>query len=57
MCTNCLVNTGPNLLTIFKEDWTINVVSRVLSRQMLVTYDGRLTKGNHKRLNISTLCS
>ncbi|KAH3692825.1 hypothetical protein DPMN_194579 [Dreissena polymorpha] len=37
-----------NLLTKFHDDWTINVASRVLTRQMLTPHNGRLTKGNHK---------
>ncbi|KAH3883282.1 hypothetical protein DPMN_007237 [Dreissena polymorpha] len=32
-----------NLLTKFHKDWTINVASRVLTRQLL-THDGRRTK-------------
>ncbi|KAH3702591.1 hypothetical protein DPMN_077615 [Dreissena polymorpha] len=45
-----------NLLTIFHEDWTINVASRELTMQTLTpqnarrtTDTGRRTKGNHKR--------
>ncbi|KAH3863564.1 hypothetical protein DPMN_026553 [Dreissena polymorpha] len=44
-----------NLLTKFHEDWTINVASRELRRQMLTphnaqrkTDDGRRTKSDHK---------
>ncbi|KAH3817248.1 hypothetical protein DPMN_118780 [Dreissena polymorpha] len=44
-----------NLLTKFHEDWTINVASRELTRQMLTphnarctTDDARRTKGDHK---------
>ncbi|KAH3883564.1 hypothetical protein DPMN_007524 [Dreissena polymorpha] len=44
-----------NLLTKFHEDWTINVASRELTRQMLTphkaqrtTDDARWTKGDHK---------
>ncbi|KAH3827335.1 hypothetical protein DPMN_129267 [Dreissena polymorpha] len=37
-----------NLLANFREDWTINVASRVLTRQMLTPYNGRRTKGDHK---------
>ncbi|KAH3702353.1 hypothetical protein DPMN_077368 [Dreissena polymorpha] len=40
-----------NLLTIFHEDWTINVASRELTRQNArrTTDTGRRTKGDHKR--------
>ncbi|KAH3851374.1 hypothetical protein DPMN_093854 [Dreissena polymorpha] len=37
-----------NLLTKFHEDWTINVVFRELTRQMLTPHNGRRTKGDHK---------
>ncbi|KAH3741566.1 hypothetical protein DPMN_048291 [Dreissena polymorpha] len=44
-----------NLLTKFHEDWAINVVSRVFTRQMLTphkgrrtTHDAQRTKGDHK---------
>ncbi|KAH3713336.1 hypothetical protein DPMN_073126 [Dreissena polymorpha] len=37
---------GTNVLTKFHEDQTINVASRVFTRQMLTT-DARRTKGNH----------
>ncbi|KAH3778344.1 hypothetical protein DPMN_179799 [Dreissena polymorpha] len=37
---------GTNVLTKFHEDRTINVASRVLTRQMLTT-DARRTKGDH----------
>ncbi|KAH3729567.1 hypothetical protein DPMN_055538 [Dreissena polymorpha] len=39
-----------NLLTKFHEDWTINVASRVLTRQMLTRMmdNARRTKGDHK---------
>ncbi|KAH3819847.1 hypothetical protein DPMN_121589 [Dreissena polymorpha] len=37
-----------NLETKFHEDWTINVASRELTRQMLMTPDGRRTKSDHK---------
>ncbi|KAH3720170.1 hypothetical protein DPMN_063064 [Dreissena polymorpha] len=37
-----------NLLTKFHQDWTINVASRVLTRQMLTPHNARRTKGNHK---------
>ncbi|KAH3875589.1 hypothetical protein DPMN_038858 [Dreissena polymorpha] len=44
-----------NLLTKFHEDWTKNVASRELTRQMLTphnarrtTDDARWTKGDHK---------
>ncbi|KAH3799549.1 hypothetical protein DPMN_153159 [Dreissena polymorpha] len=44
-----------NLLTKIHEDWTINVLSRDLTRQMLTphnsqrtTHNGRRTKGDHK---------
>ncbi|KAH3898084.1 hypothetical protein DPMN_022285 [Dreissena polymorpha] len=39
---------GKNHLTTFHEDWTINVASCVLTRHMLMTHDGRRTKGDHK---------
>ena len=37
-----------NLLTKFHEDWTINVASRELTRQMLTPHNGRRTKSDHK---------
>ncbi|KAH3694820.1 hypothetical protein DPMN_082261 [Dreissena polymorpha] len=39
-----------NLLTKFHEDWTINVASRELTRQMLTPHSARRrrTKGDHK---------
>ncbi|KAH3851934.1 hypothetical protein DPMN_094421 [Dreissena polymorpha] len=39
-----------NLLTKFHEDWTINVASRVLTRQMLTPHDGQkaITKAHHE---------
>ncbi|KAH3834454.1 hypothetical protein DPMN_107780 [Dreissena polymorpha] len=48
-----------NLLTKFHEDWTINVASRLLTRQMLTTHNGQRTtdKRRSQRLTISTLCS
>ncbi|KAH3843042.1 hypothetical protein DPMN_116549 [Dreissena polymorpha] len=39
---------GTNVLTKFHEDQTINVASRVFTRQMLMAHDRRQTKGNHK---------
>ncbi|KAH3711150.1 hypothetical protein DPMN_070650 [Dreissena polymorpha] len=41
-----------NLLTKFNEDWTINVASRVLTRQMLTP-----DKRRSQKLTMSTLCS
>ncbi|KAH3830425.1 hypothetical protein DPMN_103669 [Dreissena polymorpha] len=35
-----------NLLTKFHEDWTINVASRVLTRQMLTPHNARWMTGN-----------
>ncbi|KAH3816227.1 hypothetical protein DPMN_117740 [Dreissena polymorpha] len=43
-----------NHLTKFHEDRTINVTSRVLTRQMLTPHAARRTKGDHKS---SPLCS
>ncbi|KAH3862468.1 hypothetical protein DPMN_025435 [Dreissena polymorpha] len=37
-----------NLLTKFHEDRTINVTSRVLTRQMLTPHNAQQTKGDHK---------
>ncbi|KAH3891512.1 hypothetical protein DPMN_015616 [Dreissena polymorpha] len=37
-----------NFLTKFHEDWTINVASRELTRQMLTPHAARRTKGDHK---------
>ncbi|KAH3849157.1 hypothetical protein DPMN_091553 [Dreissena polymorpha] len=37
-----------NLLIKFHEDWTINVDSRELTRQMFTAHDARRTKGDHK---------
>ncbi|KAH3738291.1 hypothetical protein DPMN_044924 [Dreissena polymorpha] len=37
-----------NLLTKFHEDWTINVASRQLTRQMLTPHNGRRTKNDNK---------
>ncbi|KAH3709165.1 hypothetical protein DPMN_068627 [Dreissena polymorpha] len=34
--------------TQFHEDWTINVISKVLTRLMLTLHDRRRTKGDHK---------
>ncbi|KAH3738212.1 hypothetical protein DPMN_044840 [Dreissena polymorpha] len=45
-----------NLLTKVHEDWTINVASRELTRQMLTAHDERRTKSDHKS-TMSTLCS
>ncbi|KAH3742391.1 hypothetical protein DPMN_049133 [Dreissena polymorpha] len=36
-----------NLLTKFHEDWTINVASRELTRQMLTPHNARRTKSDH----------
>ncbi|KAH3844653.1 hypothetical protein DPMN_086912 [Dreissena polymorpha] len=38
---------GTNVLTKFHEDQTINVDSRVFTRQMLTPHDGQRTKGDH----------
>ncbi|KAH3746572.1 hypothetical protein DPMN_180981 [Dreissena polymorpha] len=48
-----------NLLTKFHENWTINVASRVLTRQMLTSHNGRRTtdKRPSQKLTMSTLCS
>ncbi|KAH3710329.1 hypothetical protein DPMN_069806, partial [Dreissena polymorpha] len=48
-----------NLLTKFHEDWTINVASRVLTRQMLTTYEGQMsiTKAHHEQTNKSPFYS
>ncbi|KAH3888453.1 hypothetical protein DPMN_012488 [Dreissena polymorpha] len=37
-----------NLLTKFHEDWTIKVVSRVLTWQMFKPHDTQRTTGDHK---------
>ncbi|KAH3897152.1 hypothetical protein DPMN_021337 [Dreissena polymorpha] len=37
-----------NLLTKVHKDWTANVATRVLTRQMLMPHDARQTKGDHK---------
>ncbi|KAH3824488.1 hypothetical protein DPMN_126325 [Dreissena polymorpha] len=37
-----------NLLTKFHEDWTINVASRELTRQMLTLHNAQRTKSDHK---------
>ncbi|KAH3871082.1 hypothetical protein DPMN_034276 [Dreissena polymorpha] len=41
-----------NLLTEFHEDWTINLASRVLTRQMLTPHDGQkaITKARHEHI-------
>ncbi|KAH3879287.1 hypothetical protein DPMN_003190 [Dreissena polymorpha] len=39
---------GTNVLTKFHEDQTKKVASGVFTRQMLMTHDARLTKGDHK---------
>ncbi|KAH3700872.1 hypothetical protein DPMN_075853 [Dreissena polymorpha] len=41
-----------NLLTQFHEDWTINVASRELTRQMLTAHDGQkvITKAHHEHV-------
>ncbi|KAH3879742.1 hypothetical protein DPMN_003648 [Dreissena polymorpha] len=39
---------GTNLLPKFHEDWTINVASRELTRQMLTAHYAQRTKCNHK---------
>ncbi|KAH3892230.1 hypothetical protein DPMN_016344 [Dreissena polymorpha] len=44
---------GTNVLTIFHEDQTINVASRVFTRQMLTAHDGRRTKGDQNVLMVS----
>ncbi|KAH3890404.1 hypothetical protein DPMN_014485 [Dreissena polymorpha] len=48
-----------NLLTKFHEDWTINVASRELTRQMLTPHKGQQTtdKKRSQKLTMSTLCS
>ncbi|KAH3883328.1 hypothetical protein DPMN_007282 [Dreissena polymorpha] len=48
-----------NLLTKFHEDWTINVVSRELTRQMLTPHNAQRTtdKKQSQKLAMSTLCS
>ncbi|KAH3861778.1 hypothetical protein DPMN_024728 [Dreissena polymorpha] len=45
---NHVFQANTNLLTKFHEDWTINVTSRVLTRQLLTPDDARRTKGDHK---------
>jgi hypothetical protein len=37
-----------NLLTKFHEDWTINVASRELTRQILTPHNAQRTKSDHK---------
>ncbi|KAH3726629.1 hypothetical protein DPMN_052497 [Dreissena polymorpha] len=39
---------GTYLLTKFHKDWTINVDSRELTRQILTAHNGRRTKSDHK---------
>ncbi|KAH3809251.1 hypothetical protein DPMN_137612 [Dreissena polymorpha] len=48
-----------NVLTKFHEDWTINVASVVLTRQMLTPHDARRTtdKRRSQKHTMSTLCS
>ncbi|KAH3830625.1 hypothetical protein DPMN_103870 [Dreissena polymorpha] len=46
-----------NLLTKFNEEWTINVSSRELTRQMLTPHNGRRTKRRSQKLTMSRLCS
>ncbi|KAH3720703.1 hypothetical protein DPMN_063613 [Dreissena polymorpha] len=48
-----------NHLTKCHEDWTINVASRELTRQMLTAHDGQRTtdKKGSQKLTMSTLCS
>ncbi|KAH3843154.1 hypothetical protein DPMN_116663 [Dreissena polymorpha] len=43
---------GKNLLTKFHEDWTINVASRELTRQMLTAHDGQeaITKAHYEHV-------
>ncbi|KAH3843193.1 hypothetical protein DPMN_116704 [Dreissena polymorpha] len=43
---------GMNLLTKFHEDWTINVASRELTRQMLTVHDGQeaITKAHYEHV-------
>ncbi|KAH3820183.1 hypothetical protein DPMN_121927 [Dreissena polymorpha] len=50
---------GTNLLTKFHEDWTINVASRELTRQMLTAHDAqrKMDKRRSQKLTMSTLCS
>ncbi|KAH3794702.1 hypothetical protein DPMN_148240 [Dreissena polymorpha] len=47
-----------NLLTKFHEDWTINVASGELARQMLTPHNARRTtdKMRSQKLTMSTLC-
>ncbi|KAH3885363.1 hypothetical protein DPMN_009356 [Dreissena polymorpha] len=47
-----------NLLTKFHEDWTIDVASRVLTRQVLTPHNGRRTtdKRRSQKLPMSTTC-
>ncbi|KAH3719244.1 hypothetical protein DPMN_062076 [Dreissena polymorpha] len=47
------------VLTTFHEDWTINVTSIVLTRQMLTSYDARRTpdKKRSQKLTMSKYCS
>ncbi|KAH3704884.1 hypothetical protein DPMN_079945 [Dreissena polymorpha] len=44
---------GTNLLTKFHEDWTINMASTVLTRQMLTKDNKRQTKGYHEYIVLS----
>ncbi|KAH3773271.1 hypothetical protein DPMN_174630 [Dreissena polymorpha] len=48
-----------NLLTKFHEDWTINVASKELKRQMLTPHNAQRTtdKTRSQKLTMSTLCS
>ncbi|KAH3716865.1 hypothetical protein DPMN_059596 [Dreissena polymorpha] len=48
-----------NVLTKFHEDWTINVASRELTRQMLTPHNaqGTTDKKRSQKLTMSTLCS
>ncbi|KAH3848976.1 hypothetical protein DPMN_091361 [Dreissena polymorpha] len=48
-----------NLLTKFHEDWTINVASRELTRQMLTQHNAQQTtdKKRSQKLTMSTTCS
>ncbi|KAH3706473.1 hypothetical protein DPMN_065859 [Dreissena polymorpha] len=47
-CFSSKHNIETNVLTKFHEDWTINVASRELTRQMLMPHNGRRTKSDHK---------
>ncbi|KAH3853657.1 hypothetical protein DPMN_096189 [Dreissena polymorpha] len=48
-----------NLLTKFHEDWTINVTSKELTRQMSTSHNAQRTtdKRRSQKLTMSTLCS